>query len=90
MLYLSAVYRELPTGKGVADLVYIPRKQFSEYPALVVELKWNRSAQSAIEQVKRKEYVGSLEEYHGNMLLVGVSYDRRTRKHSCVIEEYKK
>lgn len=85
-----AVYRELPTGKGVADLVYIPRKQFPEYPALVVELKWNRSAQSAIEQVKRKEYVGSLEEYHGNMLLVGVSYDRRTRKHSCVIEEYKK
>ena len=48
--------QELPSGKGFADIVYIPKRKFSEKPALVVELKWNRSAEGAIDQIKRKEY----------------------------------
>lgn len=84
------VYRELPTGKGFADMVYIPRKRYSEYPALVIELKWDQSAATAIHQIKQKEYCKSLEEYKGNLMLVGINYDKQTRKHKCLIEEVQK
>jgi hypothetical protein len=53
----------------------------------VVELKWNESANGAIEQIKKKEYCKSLEEYKGNILLVGVNYNKKTKKHECIIEE---
>ena len=82
------IYRELPTGKGFADLVFLPRKRFPEKPALLVELKWDKSATGAITQIKEKEYVQSLEEYHGNLLLVGINYDVKTKEHECVIEPY--
>lgn len=84
------VHRELAGGKGFADLVFLPRKQFPDKPALVVELKWDRNAQGAIEQIKRKEYCRSLEEYQGNILLVGVNYEVKTKEHTCVIEKYGK
>lgn len=84
------VYRELPTGKGFADMVYLPKKKFQEKPALVIELKWDKSADGAIAQIKRKQYCKSLAEYQGNLLLVGINYDKETREHSCVIEEYVK
>lgn len=84
--YLS--FRELPTGKGFADIVYIPRKAHLDKPALVIELKWNKSAESAIEQIKERRYVESLKDYHGNLLLVGVNYDLKTKKHQCIIEQY--
>ena len=84
------VYREFPGGKGLADLVFVPRKKFADKPALVVELKWDKSAAGAIEQIKKKEYCHSLQEYQGNMLLVGVNYDRDTKVHECKIEEYRK
>lgn len=84
------VYRELPSGKGFADLVYIPRKQYADRPALVVELKCDKSAAGAIRQMKQQQYCKSLEEYRGNILLVGINYDKQTRKHECVIEEAKK
>ena len=83
------VYRELPTGKGFADMVYLPRKKFPEKPALVVELKWDKSAKGAIAQIKEKKYCKSLEEYKGNLLLVGINYDKDTREHTCVIEDYR-
>ena len=84
------VHRELSGGKGFADLVFIPRKRFADKPALVVELKWNKDAVGAIAQIKEREYCQSLEEYHGNLLLVGVNYDKKTQEHSCKIEEYRK
>ena len=84
------VHRELAGGKGFADLVFIPRKRFADKPALVVELKWNKDAVGAISQIKEREYCQSLEEYHGNLLLVGVNYDKKTQEHSCKIEEYRK
>lgn len=49
------IHRELAGGKGFADLVFIPKKQFAEKPALVVELKWDKSAESAIKQMKEKK-----------------------------------
>lgn len=82
------VYRELAGGKGFADLVFIPRKKFADKPALVVELKWDGSACGAISQIKNKEYCNSLKEYEGNMLLVGINYDKKTKQHECVIEKY--
>ena len=82
------VYRELPGGKGFADLVFLPRNHFREKPALVVELKWDKSAKGAIDQIKRKEYCQSLKEYQGKLLLVGINYNKKTKEHECVIEEY--
>ncbi len=82
------IHREMPGGKGIADMVFIPRKRFPDKPALVVELKWNKNATGAIAQIRRKEYCKSLQEYQGNILLVGVSYDIKTKEHTCVIEEY--
>ena len=84
------IHRELAGGKGFADLVFIPRKKFQDRPALVVELKWDQSAEGAISQIKEREYCRSLEEYQGDILLVGVNYNKKTKKHECVIEEDEK
>ncbi len=73
------MHRELAGGKGFADLVFIPRKKFPEKPAIIVELKWNKAAKGAIEQIKNKEYCRSLEEYKGNILLVGINYSKRQK-----------
>lgn len=78
--------REFPTGKGFADIVYLPKK-YSDKPALIVELKYNQSAEGAIAQIKDRRYIESLKEYHGNMLLVGINYDKDSKKHTCVIEQ---
>lgn len=80
------IIKELPTGKGRADIVFLPRKQFMDKPALLVELKWNKTSESAIRQIKDKCYPSALEEYHGNLLLVGISYDESTKEHKCKIE----
>ena len=84
------IYRELPGGKGFADLVFVPRKNFPDKPALLVELKWDKTARGALEQIKEREYCRSLEEYQGNLLLVGINYDVKTKEHSCVIEKFLK
>lgn len=84
------VHRELAGGKGFADLVFLPKKKFPEKPALVVELKWDKSAAGALKQIQKKEYCRSLEDYQGNLLLVGIDYDKKTKEHQCVIEKYKK
>mgnify|MGYP003266304745 CR=1 FL=1 len=81
------IYREFASGKGFADLVFIPRKKFQDKPAIVVELKWDKTAAGAIEQIKQKEYCRSLKDYRGNILLVGVNYSKKTKKHECIIEE---
>lgn len=84
------VQRELSGGKGFADIVYVPRKRFSDKPALVVDLKWDKNAEGAIQQIKKKEYCRSLEEYKGNLLLVGINYDKKKQVHTCKIEQYRK
>ena len=79
--------RELPTGKGFADIVFLPRKH-TDKPALIVELKWDRSAQGAIDQIKQKHYIDALKDYTGNLLLVGINYNKETKEHQCKIEKY--
>ncbi len=81
------VIRELPSGKGFADIAYIPRKKYADKPAMVVELKWNKNTEGAISQIREKQYVKALEEYAGNILLVGINYDKESKEHSCVIEK---
>ncbi len=80
------VLRELPTGKGFADICLLPRSMHSDKPAVIIELKKDKSAQGAIDQIKRKNYVRALADYRGNLLLVGINYDQ-DKKHTCVIEK---
>lgn len=80
--------RELPTGKGYADIVYIPLKNHQEKPAMIVELKWDKSAKGAISQIKDKLYIQALEEYKDNLLLVGINYDPKSKIHQCIIEKF--
>ena len=79
------IHRELATGKGFADLVLIPRQNVDS-PAIIIELKYNEDADTAISQIKRKDYPAKVAQYADNLLLVGISYDRRTKKHTCHIE----
>ena len=79
--------KELPTGKGYADLVLIP--YLPNIPALVIELKHNKSAESALQQIKDKNYCQALNLYKGDLLFVGISYDEKTKEHTCRIEKVK-
>ena len=79
------IHRELPTGKGFADLVLIPRKNVDS-PAIIVELKYNRDADSAIDQIHRRQYPAKVAPYADNLLLVGINYDREQKTHECKIE----
>lgn len=81
------IIRELPTGKGFADICMIPRKIHADKPAVIIELKWDKDAEGAIAQIKEKKYVKSLEDYKGNLLLAGINYDKKTKTHTCVIEK---
>ena len=90
MAYFTApayynIYRELPGGKGFADMVMIPRADVKNKPAMVIELKRGEQAETAIEQIKQKNYTGALKGYRGEVLLVGITYDEN-KKHTCVIE----
>ena len=76
---------ELPTGKGIADVVYLPKHK-SMLPALVIELKWNKSSEGAIGQIKKNNYPAVLEDYGGEIVIVGINYDAKTKEHSCRIE----
>ena len=78
---------ELPSGKGYADVVYLPKKG-SNMPILVIELKWNKSAGSAIEQIRSRNYPQVLEGFGSEILLVGISYQVRSKRHVCVIERH--
>ena len=78
---------ELPSGIGYADLLFLPRKH-SDKPAILIELKWNKSAEGAIEQIKTRNYVEAIANYGSAILLVGIDYDKETKKHECVIEKY--
>ena len=79
------VIKELPTGKGYADLALIP--YVPNIPAMIIELKNSKSAESAINQIKEKKYDDLLEHYRGSLLFVGINYDADTKEHQCKIEE---
>ena len=83
--------RELPTGKGFADIVFLPLPHTNK-PALIVELKYDKSVRAAIAQIKERQYTQVFETYTGEILLVGINYDKNKpdKPHSCVIEYVKK
>lgn len=86
--YYFKPIRELPAGRGFADFVYIPKPEYrGAYPALLVELKWNKTAETAINQIKEKRYAESLADYAGDILQVGINYDKKTKEHTCSIEK---
>ncbi len=79
------------SAKNLDDMILIhclpqPPRHVKMMPALVVELKWNQSAEGAIQQIKDRQYTAWLEGYTGNILLVGINYDRKCKTHECIIE----
>lgn len=85
-IYYMNPIMEMPTGKGFADVVYLPKRNVDK-PALLVELKWGKSAEGAIGQIKERKYASWIEGYTGKILLVGINYCEE-KEHECVIEEY--
>lgn len=83
------MFRELPRGRGFADIVYLPKNN-SPVPALVIELKWDQFAQAAIEQIKNKKYTKHLQDFSGRLLLVGINYDKEEGTYQCEIDEWEK
>jgi len=80
------IIREFPSGNGFADLAFIPRKGM-DAPAIVAELKYDKAAEGAISQIKDKQYTEKIKAFSGEILLVGISYDKESKKHECVIEK---
>ena len=78
------IIRELPTGKGYADIAFIPKM---DKPAMLIELKYNHDVETGIDQIKKKNYPKGLEHYQNNLLLISISYDKTTKEHSCMIEK---
>ena len=94
MAFLGAIdhyidIQELPSGKGYADLVFIPRRN-TRKPILVIELKWDTAAQTAIDQIRERDYPEILKPFSADILLVGISYDRDSKQHTCRIERITK
>ena len=83
------VIRELPTGKGFADMVFLPKKNHMDKPVLLVELKWDKDADAAIRQIEEKRYTGQLQSHGGKIIMAGISYDKDTKKHECMIRQVK-
>ncbi len=81
------IFKEFPTGKGFADVAFLPKFPKTELPAIIVELKVNKSPDSALRQIYKNQYGVDLTHYKGNTLLVGINYDRKSKRHSCVIEK---
>ena len=82
------IIQELPAGYGFADIGFIPINK--KDPAILIELKCNHDADTAIKQIKNKNYPKVFENYLDNLLMIGVNYDTKTKIHECVIEKYQK
>ena len=77
--------REFPSGKGFTDIVLLPRP-ICNRPAVVLELKYDKLADTAIEQIHERRYAGSLKDFIGDVVLVGINYDKTIKQHECKIE----
>ncbi len=95
-IYLSYIYalnkytvvKEMTTVKGFADVVFIPF--VPDLPAMIIELKHNKTVESAIDQIRNKKYFDSLSHYQGKLLFVGINYDEKEKTHTCKIEQFTK
>lgn len=91
MQYYFKPVREMPTGYGFADLVFVPKPEYvNSFPTMVMELKWNKDAETAVKQIKEKKYPESLLQYTGDILLVGINYNPDNKVHQCLIKKYEK
>ena len=81
------IFNELPTGKGVADVVLVPL--YPNWPAVIIELKRKSSTESALNQIREKKYSERLGDYKGRLLFVGINYDEK-KHHTCEIVECEK
>ena len=81
------IIREFPTGKGYADIVMIPRKIYVDKPAIIIELKWDKSTSTALNQIKEKNYPEVLKDYKGNLLIEAINYNKVSKKHECSIKK---
>ena len=54
----------------------------------MIELKWDKTSEGAIAQIKNNQYVQGIRDYGGEILLIGINYDSKSKKHECVIEKY--
>ena len=87
MQYYFKPIRELPTGRGFADFVFLPKPEYKmDYPAIVVELKWNQNADTAMKQIIDKKYPATIEGYTGDILLVAINYYKDNKEHQCLIQ----
>lgn len=85
--YYFKPVREMPTGRGFADIVYLPMPEYlHDVPALVIELKWDHDAETALDQIRNRHYTETLEDYTGDILLIGISYNKKDKLHKCRIE----
>ena len=86
--------QELDSGKGYVDIVYLPSPKYPDKPVLLIELKYDKTRQTAVDQIRSKNYPQTLEHYEGNILIVGINYDKDVsstsvefKHHSCLIEK---
>ena len=80
------IVKEMTSGKGFSDITYIPFDNST--PAIIVELKHNKSAETALSQIKEKQYFESLSNWKGDILFVGINYDEQSKQHQCKIEKF--
>ena len=83
-----SIVREMPAGKGFADLVFLPRKGYLDKPVMIMELKWDNSADSAVRQIEDKRYTDIIKDNKDNVLLIGINYDKNTKLHACSIKRF--
>ena len=87
------VIQELDSGKGYVDLVYLPSPKSPDKPALLIELKYNKTRETASEQILKRNYPQRLTHYKDKLLLISINYDKdvsakgpQYKHHSCHIE----
>ena len=86
------IEREDKAGIGYVDFIfYLERNKKDD--CIILELKVGHSTQEAIQQIKKKQYIlrfepkiGEERRYTGRILLVGIAYEKETKKHSCEIQ----
>ena len=91
LTYSKAYYNlhdEESTGYGIADVVLIPRFHYSKNPAIIIELKVDKSAEVALNQIKEKKYGQDFECYKNNMIFIGINYNKKSKHHECKIERF--
>ncbi len=78
----------MPTGKGFADIVLLPKPKVMK-PAVVIELKFKQDVSAAIDQIHNNQYPDRLKDFYGEVVLVGINYNKR-KVHDCVIERFER